>query len=116
MALFLFLSWDFSSWQLTTRPVGMWVTRTAESVVLTLWPPWPPERKTSTPYLADRPRETECAAERAPHLRGYTKRIPVLFRNKHALDLLAVEEPEEELPRAVGRYLLFHYLHRIPEI
>ncbi len=29
-------------------PVGMWVIRTAESVVLTLWPPGPDERNTST--------------------------------------------------------------------
>ena len=28
-------------------PVGRWVIRTAESVVLTLWPPGPDERKTS---------------------------------------------------------------------
>ncbi len=32
----LFCSWDFSFWQLTTIPVGRWVIRTAESVVLTL--------------------------------------------------------------------------------
>ena len=31
----------------TTRPEGRCVMRTAESVVLTLWPPWPPERNTS---------------------------------------------------------------------
>ena len=35
----LFCSWLFSFWQLTTIPVGTWVIRTAESVVLTLWPP-----------------------------------------------------------------------------
>jgi len=29
-------------------PVGMWVSRTAESVVLTDWPPGPEDRKTST--------------------------------------------------------------------
>ena len=34
-ALALFLCWLFSSWQDTTRPVGRWVMRTAESVVLT---------------------------------------------------------------------------------
>ncbi len=28
-------------------PVGRWVIRTAESVVFTLWPPGPDERKTS---------------------------------------------------------------------
>ena len=32
----------------TTMPVGMWVIRTAESVVFTDWPPGPEERKTST--------------------------------------------------------------------
>ena len=36
-----FCSWLFSFWQLTTMPVGRWVIRTAESVVLTLWPPGP---------------------------------------------------------------------------
>ena len=48
MALALFLCWDFSSWQVTTSPVGRWVTRTAESVVLTDCPPGPVERNTST--------------------------------------------------------------------
>ena len=43
----LFCSWLFSFWQLTTMPVGRCVMRTAESVVLTLWPPGPLERKTS---------------------------------------------------------------------
>ncbi len=33
-----------SSWQATTSPVGRWVTRTAESVVFTDWPPGPVER------------------------------------------------------------------------
>ena len=41
MALALFLCWLFSSWISTTRPVGRWVIRTAESVVLTDWPPGP---------------------------------------------------------------------------
>ena len=35
IALALFLCCDFSSWQVTTRPVGSWVMRTALSVVLT---------------------------------------------------------------------------------
>ncbi len=43
-----FCSWERSFWQLTTMPVGRWVIRTAESVVLTLCPPCPEERKTST--------------------------------------------------------------------
>ena len=43
----MFCSWDFSFWQETTIPVGRWVIRTAESVVLTLCPPGPEERKTS---------------------------------------------------------------------
>src|SRR6266536_937290 len=38
---------DFSSCMETTIPVGRWVTRTAESVVLTDWPPGPVERYTS---------------------------------------------------------------------
>jgi hypothetical protein len=37
----LFCSWLFSFWHETTMPVGRWVIRTAESVVLTLWPPGP---------------------------------------------------------------------------
>ena len=40
----LFCSWDFSFWQETTMPVGMCVSRTAESVVFTDWPPGPEER------------------------------------------------------------------------
>ena len=36
MAASLFWSCDFSFWQDTTMPVGRWVIRTAESVVLTL--------------------------------------------------------------------------------
>ena len=41
-----FLIWLFSCWHFTTMPVGLWVSRTAESVVLTLWPPAPVERIT----------------------------------------------------------------------
>ena len=48
MAAARFWIWDFSSCMDTTNPVGMWVMRTAESVVLTLCPPGPEERKTST--------------------------------------------------------------------
>src|SRR5659263_754002 len=48
MAFDLFFNWDFSSWHWTTRPVGTCVIRTAESVVLTLCPPGPEERNTST--------------------------------------------------------------------
>ncbi len=43
----LFCSWLFSFWQHTTMPVGRCVIRTAESVVLTDWPPGPDERNTS---------------------------------------------------------------------
>ena len=39
-----FLCCERSFWQATTMPVGMWVMRTAESVVLTCWPPAPDER------------------------------------------------------------------------
>jgi hypothetical protein len=48
MALALFLIWERSSWQVTTSPVGTWVMRTAESVVLTPCPPGPEDRYTST--------------------------------------------------------------------
>ena len=41
------MSWLFSCWHFTMMPVGLWVSRTAESVVLTDWPPEPVERKTS---------------------------------------------------------------------
>ena len=44
MALTLFWSWLFSSCMATTMPVGRWVTRTAESVVLTDCPPGPDDR------------------------------------------------------------------------
>ena len=39
-----FCSWLRSSCIATTMPVGTWVMRTAESVVLTLWPPGPLDR------------------------------------------------------------------------
>ncbi len=42
-----FCSWLFSFCSDTVTPVGRWVIRTAESVVLTLCPPGPQERKTS---------------------------------------------------------------------
>ncbi len=48
MALARFWIWLFSSCMATTIPVGRWVIRTAESVVLTDWPPGPVERYTST--------------------------------------------------------------------
>ena len=35
MAVARFWIWERSFWQLTTMPVGMWVRRTAESVVFT---------------------------------------------------------------------------------
>ena len=41
IAFALFLCWLFSSWISTTRPDGRCVIRTAESVVLTDWPPGP---------------------------------------------------------------------------
>ena len=43
-----FLCCERSFWQLATMPVATWVMRTAESVVLTCWPPRPPERYVST--------------------------------------------------------------------
>src|SRR5690348_159202 len=43
-----FWIWERSFWQETTMPVGRCVMRTAESVVLTPWPPGPEERYTST--------------------------------------------------------------------
>ena len=48
MAAARFWICDFSFCIDTTMPVGRWVIRTAESVVLTDWPPGPEERKTST--------------------------------------------------------------------
>ncbi len=39
-----FCSWLFSFCIETTMPVGRWVIRTAESVVLTDWPPGPLDR------------------------------------------------------------------------
>ena len=47
MARARFWSWLRSSCMATTMPVGLWVMRTAESVVFTLWPPGPDERYTS---------------------------------------------------------------------
>ena len=47
IAVSLFCSCERSFWIATTVLVGKCVMRTAESVVLTLWPPWPPLRYTS---------------------------------------------------------------------
>ena len=47
IALMRFCSWLRSFWQVTTMPVGMWVMRTAESVLLTCWPPAPEARMVS---------------------------------------------------------------------
>ena len=43
-AMVLLASWERSFWTATTIPVGRWVIRTAESVVLTPWPPGPEDR------------------------------------------------------------------------
>src|SRR5207245_3934723 len=42
-----FLCCERPAWQTTATPVGMWVRRTADSVLLTCWPPAPPERMVS---------------------------------------------------------------------
>src|SRR5688572_59265 len=47
MAVARFLCWLRSFWQATTIPVGPCVRRTADSVLLTCWPPAPLERYTS---------------------------------------------------------------------
>ena len=44
IALARFLIWERSFWQTTTMPEGKCVMRTAESVVLTCWPPAPEAR------------------------------------------------------------------------
>lgn len=44
----LFRIWLRSVWQSTTRPEGVWYILTAESVVLTCWPPAPDDRRVST--------------------------------------------------------------------
>ena len=43
----LFWCWLRSFWHETTIPVGRWVRRTAESVLLTCWPPAPDDRYVS---------------------------------------------------------------------
>ncbi|KAG1525030.1 hypothetical protein G6F51_014386 [Rhizopus arrhizus] len=47
MALSLLRCCERSSWHSTTRPVGKWVMRTAESVLLMCWPPAPLARNVS---------------------------------------------------------------------
>ena len=44
MAFALFWVWLRWFWHVTTIPVGMWVSRTAESVLFTCWPPAPDDR------------------------------------------------------------------------
>ena len=41
-----FCSWLRWVWQLVTMPVGLWIRRTAEDVLLMCWPPAPEERNT----------------------------------------------------------------------
>ena len=48
MAISLFCVCDRSFWLWATIPVGRWVSRTAESVLLTCWPPAPWLRNVST--------------------------------------------------------------------
>ena len=52
MRTFIAISWFWvwlrSFWLWATMPVGRWVRRTAESVLLTCWPPAPCERNVST--------------------------------------------------------------------
>ena len=47
MALSLFWNWDRSFWHCTTIPVGMWVIRIADEVLLICCPPAPLERYVS---------------------------------------------------------------------
>ena len=54
MAVSRLRSWERSFWHCTTIPVGRCVIRTAESAVLTPWPPGPDERKTSTRISSSR--------------------------------------------------------------
>ena len=48
MARARFECWLRSAWHATTMPVGKWVNRMALSVLLTCWPPAPPDRNVST--------------------------------------------------------------------
>ena len=48
IAISLFWVWLRSFWLWATMLVGRWVRRTAESVLLTCWPPAPCERNVST--------------------------------------------------------------------
>jgi hypothetical protein len=41
IAVCLLADCERSFWHWTTMPVGLWVIRTAESVLLTCWPPAP---------------------------------------------------------------------------
>ncbi len=46
MAFSRFWNWDRSCWHSTTVPVGLWMSRTAEEVLLMCCPPAPEERNT----------------------------------------------------------------------
>ena len=46
MALSRFWNWLRSCWHSTTMPVGLWMSRTAEEVLFTCWPPAPEARNT----------------------------------------------------------------------
>jgi len=77
---------DFSSWHWTTSPVGTCVMRTAESVVLTLWPP---ARTSGTRRSGGRPAGSgrqplppRASPPRSPWRYGSAPRL----RRRHALD------------------------------
>lgn len=65
MAFSRFLICERLSWQRTIMPVGMCMTCTAESVVLTPWPPGPLARQTSMRSSSGlMTRSTSCASGR----------------------------------------------------
>ena len=93
-------------------PVGTWVIRTAESVVLTLWPPGPLLRKTSMRRSLSSIGHVDLLGLGQHEDAGRAGVHPALgLRDRHPLDpvhaALELEQPERR-PARLGRALGLH--------
>ena len=83
----LFLCCERPAWQTTATPVGMCVSRTADSVLLTCWPPAPPERmvsmRTSDFGDVDLDAVVDHRKDRDRRKRGVPARVGIERRDPH---------------------------------
>ena len=105
IALVRFCSWLRSSCIDTTNPVGRWVMRTAESVVLTLWPPGPLDRYTSIcRSLSSIRTSISSASGRTSHGRRRGVDAPLALRDGDPLDAVAATFVLERRPGPPAGY------------